>query len=88
MIVPIDIPDAAAGHFGKTPEAIGRNLLVKAALEDYREGRVSEGRFAEIIGVSRWEAQELLDQHSLRKPYSLDMLHEDRRSFGKSPGKR
>ena len=55
--------------------------LHKAALEDYRERRISEGRFAEILGISRWEAQEILDQHHARHPYTLEMLEEDRRNL-------
>jgi len=79
----VTIPDNAARHFGDTPEDIGRNLLLKAALEDYREGRISEGRFAELIGVSRWEAQDILDQHDARRAYTVEMLEEDRRNLAK-----
>ena len=81
MDIVLNISDSAAKHFGDTPDAIGRNLLHKAALEDYREGRISEGRFAEILGISRWEAQDILDQHHARQPYTLEMLEEDRRNF-------
>ena len=83
MVVSLDISESAAKHFGETPEVIGRNLLVKAALEDYREGSISEGRFAEILGVSRWEAQEILDQHGARRGYTQEMLEEDRRNLAK-----
>ena len=78
MLVSLDIPDAAAKHFGETPDAIGRNLLLKAALEDYRKGRNSEGRFAEVLGIDRWTAQEILDAHQARSPYTAAMLKEDR----------
>ena len=72
MFFYFNISDTAAQHFGDTPEAIGRNLLLKAALEDYREGHISEDRFAQILGVSRREAQEILDQHSARRPSSSE----------------
>jgi predicted HTH domain antitoxin len=81
MVITLNIPESAARHFGDTPDAIGRNLLLKAVLEDYREGRISEGRLAEILGISRWEAQDILDQHNARRPYSVEMLEEDRRNF-------
>ena len=56
---------------------IDRNLLLKAALEGYREDHISEGLFAEILGVRRWEAQEILDQHGARRGYTLEILEED-----------
>ena len=86
-MITLDIPESAARHFGGTPEAIGRNLLLKSALEDYREGVISEGRFAEILGVSRWEAQEILDQRHACHPYTVEMLEEDRRNLNKVFGK-
>jgi predicted HTH domain antitoxin len=79
----VDISDAAARHFGDTPEEIGRNLLLKAVLEDYREGRISEGRFAEILAVDRLTAQEILDAHGVRRPYTVEMLKEDRGHYGR-----
>lgn len=86
MVITLNISDGVARHFGDTPDAVGRNLLLKAALEDYRESRISEGRFAEILGVSRWEAQEILDQHNARRPYTIEMLEEDRRNLDKILG--
>jgi predicted HTH domain antitoxin len=83
MVITLNISDSVARHFGDTPDAIGRNLLLKAALEDYREGHISEGRLAEILGVSRWDAQEILDQHNARRPYTIEMLEEDRRNLDK-----
>ena len=78
MLLSFDISDAAAKHFGETPDAIGRNLVLKAALEDYRKERISEGRFAEVLGVDRWTALEILDAHDARAPYTASMLKEDR----------
>jgi predicted HTH domain antitoxin len=83
MVITLNISDSIAQHFGDTPDSVGRNLLLKAALEDYREGQISEGRFAEILGVSRWEAQEILDQHKARRSYTIEMLEEDRRNLNK-----
>ena len=82
-MITLNISESVAQHFGGTPDAIGRNLLLKAALEDYRERRISEGRFAEILEMSRWEAQEILDQHNARHPYTVEMLEEDRRNLDK-----
>lgn len=76
----LTVPEAAAAHFGHDPEEVLRNLLTKAALEDYRSGKISEGRFAEILGVSIWEAQDILDQRGVRRGYTTEMLEEDRGS--------
>jgi predicted HTH domain antitoxin len=88
MRITIEIPNIAAQHYGTTPDIIARNLMVKAALEDYREERISEGRFAEILGISRWEAQDLLDQYHIRRPYTQAMLDEDRQNLSSIFGKK
>lgn len=82
----LTVPEAVAAHFGHNPDEVLRNLLTKAALEDYRAGKISEGRFAEILGVSIWEAQEILDQHGVRRNYSGEMLREDRGSSAYKSG--
>ena len=86
MVITLNISESVARHFGDTPDAIGRNLVLKAALEDYRESRISEGRFAEILSVSRWEAQEILDLHNARRPYTVEMLEEHRRHLAQVIG--
>jgi hypothetical protein len=85
-IMTIELSDKAAKHFGQTPEAIAQSLLEKAALEDYRSGVISVGKLGEILGIDRWEAEQFLDKHNARQPYTIEMLQEDRRNLEKILG--
>lgn len=76
----IELPDSAAKHFGDTPESIARALVEKAALEDYRSGRISIGKLSEILGLDRWKTEEFLASHNALQLYTADMLNEDRSS--------
>ena len=56
----IELPGSVLAGFAGTPEAFARELRVAAAIEWYREGRVSQGRGAEIAGLGRAEFLEAL----------------------------
>lgn len=47
--LPVDVPT----KFAETPEAFAREVRLAAAIEWYREGRVSQGKGAEVAGLSR-----------------------------------
>ena len=49
----IEIPRASWSRWRPTPEAAARELLLAAAIELYREGRISQGQGAMIAGMSR-----------------------------------
>lgn len=49
----IKFPENLLPEFAPTPESFARELRLAAAIEWYREGRVSQGRAAEIAGVNR-----------------------------------
>ena len=51
----IELPGSVLAGFAGTPEAFARELRLAAAVEWYRQGRVSQGRGAEIAGLSRGE---------------------------------
>jgi len=82
MQVVVELPDAVAKQLG--PDArLQRRVLEAVALEGYREGRLTSGQVAELLGLSRWEAEDLLDAHGARARYSLEMLEEDRRTMAR-----
>ncbi len=56
----IELPGSVLAGFAGTPEAFARELRVAAAVEWYREGRVSQGLGAEIAGLGRAEFLEAL----------------------------
>lgn len=49
----IELPESLLTPFAGTPETFAREVRLAAAIEWYREGRVSQGKAAEIAGLSR-----------------------------------
>ena len=58
----IELPESLLTPFAGTPEAFAREVRLAAAIEWYREGRVSQGKGAEIAGLSRSEFIEALSR--------------------------
>src|SRR5262245_46764869 len=52
----------ALAPIAKTPEAFAKEMRLAAAIEWYREGRVSQGRGAEIAGLNGAEFLEALSR--------------------------
>lgn len=51
--VTIELPNGFPGGLGETQEAFAREFRLAAAIEWYREGRVSQGQGAEFAGIGR-----------------------------------
>ena len=51
--VTIDMPEGALASLRKDPEGFARELRLAAAIKWYELGEVSQGRAAEIAGLSR-----------------------------------
>jgi predicted HTH domain antitoxin len=58
----IELPGSVLTHFAETPEEFAREVRLAAAIEWYREGRVSQGKGAEIAGMNRWEFLQALSR--------------------------
>lgn len=87
MQLTVQLPDELARQLG--PESqMPRRILEAVVLQRYLAEEISLGRLAELLGVSRWEAEAFLDRHNARLPYTREMLEEDRRNlaqlFGRS----
>ncbi len=52
-IVTIELPPGLASEIAGTSAAFAEELRLAAAIEWYRQGRVSQGRGAEVAGLSR-----------------------------------
>ena len=87
MEVTVQLPDELASQLGSVAE-IPRRILEAVVLQRYLAEEISLGRVAELLGVSRWEAEAFLDQHNARLPYTQAMLDEDRRNLAKVFGGR
>ena len=61
-VVTIDLPIETFAGLGETPEAFVREMRLAAAIFWYARGEVSQGRGAEIAGLTRREFIEALGQ--------------------------
>jgi predicted HTH domain antitoxin len=60
--ITIEIPDDLALPDSPSDEELARELRLAAAIKWYREGRISQGRGAEIAGLDRAEFLDALFQ--------------------------
>jgi predicted HTH domain antitoxin len=51
----IELPEDILYHFAPTPDAFAKEMRLAAAIEWYREGRISQGQGAEVAGLNRIE---------------------------------
>lgn len=58
--VTIDLPGETLSGFGETPEAFVREMRLAAAIYWYARGEISQGKGAEIAGLSRRQFIEAL----------------------------
>jgi predicted HTH domain antitoxin len=82
-IVTIDLPAETFSGLGETPEAFVREMRLAAAIFWYARGEISQGKGAQIAGLSRWQFIEALGraevdaiqvaEEELKKEVELDL---------------
>jgi predicted HTH domain antitoxin len=80
MQVTVKLPDEIAEGLGESAEAPQR-VVEALVLQLYLSEEISLGRLAELLHISRAEAEGFLDRHNARLPYTREMLEEDRRNL-------
>ena len=83
----LTLPDEIVEGLGQKAEA-PRKVLEALVLQRYLSEQISFGRFAELLGFSRAEAEVFLDRNNARLPYTRQMLEEDRRNLAELFGAR
>ena len=53
--ITLELPAQLLAEYPGTPGEFIQQLRLAAAIEWFREGKVSQGKAAEIAGVSRWD---------------------------------
>lgn len=56
----IELPDETFAALKRSPEEVGKEMRLASAIDWYRRGLVSQGRAAEIAGVSRADSIDAL----------------------------
>jgi predicted HTH domain antitoxin len=51
--VTVEVPDSAFSALRRSPEEFGREMRIAAAIQWYHQELISQGRAAEIAGLSR-----------------------------------
>lgn len=63
--VVLEVPDEAHESLGEAPETFGRHIYEAAVVKWFDEGRISQGKAAELLGICRGELFDLLWQHKV-----------------------
>jgi len=83
MQVTVKLPDQVARQWGSTPEAVGRHVLEDAAIEGYREGRLSHRQVGDLLGLDYWQVENFLRRRGVPLNYSAADLEADAATLDK-----
>ena len=76
--VTLELPEGLADAFGKTTELRQRTVLEDAAIEAYREGRLSHRQVGTVLGLDYWQTEQLFRDRGVPLNYSVGDLEADR----------
>jgi predicted HTH domain antitoxin len=76
--ISIDLPETALIALGKTQKELGREILVAAVVKWFELGTISQGKAAEILGLSRAEFLDVLSRYRVSAwQYTKEELDEE-----------
>jgi predicted HTH domain antitoxin len=55
MTITVQVPDALLQDLATSPDELDREIRLAAAMHLYSRGLISQGKGAEIAGLSRWD---------------------------------
>lgn len=68
--IKIDLPDSSLSIFKTTPEDLGKEMRLAAAVKWYEIGKISQSKAAELSGVSRIEFLKALSKFDV-SPFQI-----------------
>ena len=87
----VEVPDELVAMLG-TPEVAAVRAREALVLDLLRQARVSQGKAAELLGISRWDLLELMVEHRVESgPETAEEMTqeiEDMRRWAESQGPR
>ena len=60
MTITVQVPDALLKDLSTSPEELNREIRLAAAIHLYSRGLISQGKGAEIAGLTRWDFMQAL----------------------------
>lgn len=76
MTIELSIPESIATQLrAEWGGDFERRTQEALAIEGYRSGALSAGQVAEMLGLSRYEADGFLKQRGVEPPFSLEEFH-------------
>lgn len=81
MEVTLTIPDNIAPNLAQNGTDLPQSILEMAALEAYREGRITTFQLRELLGLSRMETDGFLKERGVYLDYTIEELEQDSAAF-------
>lgn len=80
--IQVEVPDSVFLALRESPAGVARDIRVAAAVNWFARGLVSQGRAAELAGISRWEFLEELGRRGVPAiNITLDDLRQELREI-------
>ena len=73
----VEIPDTLAELLRCSPAEAGEAVLLELVLSLYIQGRVSLGKAADWLQISRWDFEEILAERKVTRPVSIEDIDQD-----------
>ncbi|MBS1831869.1 MAG: UPF0175 family protein [Acidobacteria bacterium] len=83
MTLTVVIPDDIAGRLNEAlPSDLNRRALEGLALEEFRNGRLTEPELCRMLGFeTRWEMDGFLKSHGIYEEYTLEDFEQERQAL-------
>ena len=76
--ISIDLPETTFTALGKTPKNLGREIITAAVVKWFELGKISQGKAAEILEISRSEFLDILSDYRVSAwQYTKEELDEE-----------